>query len=116
MKKNILTILVFTTIIIGLPVKAAYVTKLEHKTIQGNSYELKDEAYNYGINKMQELQSMSSFQLSKKIKKNILSTPGLNSLKLTNSYVTVDEFIDSTGMLRYKPNVNISYKFKYRDN
>ena len=116
MKKNILALLISTSIFVGLPAQAHYATKLEHAKVQGTSYESKDDAYKYGLTKIQELQTLSSYQLNKKLSNNIFDKADSSSLKLTNSYVTVKEFTNAEGDLLYKPTINISYTFKYRNN
>jgi hypothetical protein len=85
------------------------------KMIQTTPAQSKQEAYQRGLNKLQQLSASSPVELKQALRI-VGQDVASRSLHLNNDgYVTVNEYMDADGQIYYKGQVNVSYHYAERD-
>ncbi|KXO14366.1 hypothetical protein AKG98_446 [Moritella sp. JT01] len=73
--------------------------------------ESRAEAYEQGVNTLQQLKLLTGNQAYKKLNLVNVSTVR-NSVRVNDGRVYVDEFADADGSLKYQAKVKLSYSYK----
>ncbi|EPP5334881.1 DUF3316 domain-containing protein [Vibrio harveyi] len=84
------------------------------KSIQGNVVDSKQAAYEMGFEMIKEYQGKTSLQLSKELYGSFAKVDK-NSFSITDSKVTVDEFLQDNGKIAYQPILNVKYEYRLRE-
>lgn len=108
MKKLIL----MTALTLSLQSFAASATQISANTeIYTGVTESRAEAYETGVNTLQQLKLLTGNQAYKKL--NIVNTSTVrSSIRINDGRVYVDEFADANGSLKYQAKVKLNYSYK----
>lgn len=75
----------------------------------------KAEAYETGVETLQQLQQLTGIQAYQKLNL-VYSHTAKNSIKIGDGRVYVDEFADADGTLKYQARVKLTYSYKESGN
>ncbi|WP_407546416.1 DUF3316 domain-containing protein [Vibrio parahaemolyticus] len=84
------------------------------QTIHGDVVDSKEAAYDMGRVMLQDYQNKSSGQLRDEFTRKS-EVVDRQSFSITDSKVTVDEFMESNGQVTYQPVVNVTYEYRMRE-
>ncbi|MGR5131091.1 DUF3316 domain-containing protein [Vibrio alfacsensis] len=83
------------------------------ETISGDVVDSRQAAYDLGFGMIKDYQNMSSNQLREEFT-NPFDYVDRKSFSITNSKVTVDEFLKGNGQIVYQPVLSVKYKYRMR--
>ncbi len=86
--------------------------RLATRTIRTDIVASEQEAYKQGLNKLQQLKNSSPKELEQVLQLNIFNSGGVHLND--DSYITVQEFMNGAGQLRYRGELNVSYHYAER--
>ncbi len=86
----------------------------DRETILGDVVGSKDVAYNMGREMMQDYQSMTSGELRDEFT-NKAKYVDRKSVSITESTVTIEEFIQSNGQIGYQPVLNLEVSYRMHE-
>ncbi|HAS64063.1 MAG TPA: acyl-CoA synthetase [Vibrio sp.] len=91
-----------------------YYLESKVKQIQGNVVGSKQAAYDEGLTMINDYRSKSSIELRKEFS-STFDYVDRQSFSVTNTKVTVDEFLQSNGQIAYQPVLSVRYEFRKRE-
>jgi hypothetical protein len=94
----------------------AFAATVNNKTLRTETVASKDAAYSLGVAQLQQLESVSGYQLNNYLVTNADTFQEKNSVTLTNGgYVTVQESMTDQGNIVYTGLVNVIYTYDNHD-
>ena len=84
------------------------------KSIQGDIVASKHIAYDAGLVVILDYKTKSSAELHKELS-SVFDYVDRQSFAVTNTHVTVNEFLQDNGQVVYQPIINVRYEFRMRE-
>ncbi|EGU41465.1 hypothetical protein VII00023_06407 [Vibrio ichthyoenteri ATCC 700023] len=109
-----LTSLIVTVFASSTVFAGGYHWESKVKSIQGDVVVSKQAAYDVGRMMIQDYNRKSSPELYKEFA-SVFDYVDRQSFEITNSSVTVDEYLQGDGQIVYQPILNVRYEFRMRE-
>lgn len=112
MRRSITLAIIMALAIVPTTLMAGgYHLESQVKQIQGNVVDSKQAAYDAGLVMINNYRGKSSLELRKEFS-STFDYVDRRSFTITNTRVTVDEFLQSNGKIAYQPVLRVRYEFR----
>ncbi|CAV27334.1 DUF3316 domain-containing protein [Vibrio atlanticus] len=107
-------IILASTLVLSTTAFAATRTTIQETTLKSDAFVTEAEAYDAGINLMDELSAKTPFELSRELPQ-FRSTTKYNSFKVDDANMEVKKITNMNGDIHYQANVKVDYRYTYKD-